>query len=336
MKGKLGKGIIIWIGVWCFLVSVRADQVTGGLSWLWWNGLSVTVEGGVIRRVRDAGGMFIWLLAPEAHIMVEAQGQPPAAGRTEVAPGEESAAGEEMESEAGPPFRLSLAFGNLPDGQVKFVGEGDFVQSGRQATLEAVLAPGERREFWLCPQEEPESFTFAVVGESREGHAVFSRIISRLNQKRPHFAVNCGDLTPSGKRFQYRYLDAQLTEARFPFYLVLGNQDVRWWGRAVYQEFFGPSYYSFDYGPGHFVILDNALGRIDSRQFQWLVEDMRRNTRPYIFWFMHLPPFDPRPDKFQGMTSRLNAGQLMRLAAEYRVSRVFCSHIPGYYEEVRQ
>ncbi len=106
-----------------------------------------------------------------------------------------------------------------------------------------------------------------------------------------------------------------------------------WWGRLVYQEYFGAVYYSFDYGNAHFVFIDNSLGRIDAHQFRWLEEDLKNNRQKHTFMFMHIPAYDPRPDKYKGMTSRVNARYLIDLAKKNKVDRIFSSHIHEYLRE---
>lgn len=178
-------------------------------------------------------------------------------------------------------------------------------------------------------------FQFAVLGDTAGEARTFRKLLRRIEKEKPIFLAHCGDIVLTGKRKEYQGLLNSLTRLHSPIFLTPGNRDILWWGRVVFEELFGPTYYSFDYRNAHFVFLDNAGGRIDYQQMQWLEDDLSHNRRPYTFLFMHLPPFDPRPDKFSSMTSQPNADWLMHLATKYRVSRVFASHIQGYFRVER-
>jgi Icc-related predicted phosphoesterase len=232
------------------------------------------------------------------------------------------------------PHVFEFSITNLDPRRVVLQGEAQLERGTQAVILRVTLAPGEAKSLQLqTTPPDAESFSFAVMGDNRGGDHTFRTILNKLNETKPLFAVNCGDLVNTGRRTEYRQFIKQLQRFQYPMFFTIGNHDVLWWGRMVYQEYFGPTYYSFDFGQAHFIFLDNALGRIDDHQFRWLEQDLQNNTKTYTFMFMHIPPFDPRPDKQHAMNSRINAQQLMNLAAKYKVSRVFCSHIHEYLRE---
>ncbi|MDE2127224.1 MAG: PQQ-binding-like beta-propeller repeat protein [Armatimonadetes bacterium] len=115
---------------------------------------------------------------------------------------------------------------------------------------------------------------------------------------RPAFAVDCGDITESGRPEEYaRFKEGidGLQQAGIAFYAAPGNDDVRWCpeGKQGFVRQFGRLYQSFDYHGVHFIILDTTVmlehfGHVDRHELDWLRADLKhvRSTTP-IFVFMH-------------------------------------------------
>lgn len=100
-----------------------------------------------------------------------------------------------------------------------------------------------------------------------------------------------------------------------PLYHAIGNHDVFGWmavpdaapvpplyGKKMYMNYFGPTYYSFNYKHCHFVVLDTIArarneagentyhGSIDQAQLEWLRKDLSEveRSRPIII-VTHIP-----------------------------------------------
>lgn len=71
------------------------------------------------------------------------------------------------------------------------------------------------------------------------------------------------------------------------------------YGKAMYERYLGPTYYSFNYGGLHFVGLDTAdvndrwyYGHVDETQLSWLEEDLKEvSTETPVVTFNHIPFF---------------------------------------------
>jgi len=94
-----------------------------------------------------------------------------------------------------------------------------------------------------------------------------------------------------------------------PVYLVPGNHDVNYDTpdpAHAYETFkmqFGPTYYSFNYGDVHFVVLSDVVypsplflpartyhGEIDAKQMQWLANDLKYVPEDHLIVLnMHIP-----------------------------------------------
>jgi hypothetical protein len=77
------------------------------------------------------------------------------------------------------------------------------------------------------------------------------------------------------------------------------SQDNPLYGKAMYERFLGPTYYSFNFGGIHFVGLDTAdiedrwyYGHVDETQLRWLDEDLKSvSAETPIITFNHIPLF---------------------------------------------
>lgn len=95
-----------------------------------------------------------------------------------------------------------------------------------------------------------------------------------------------------------------------PVFPAIGNHDDEVASAAPYRDVFVlprnaanaaypdhvERYYSFDYGPAHFVVLDTELAFRDSlrrqEQVSWLVDDLMRTSQPWKIAVFHRPPFN--------------------------------------------
>jgi hypothetical protein len=129
-------------------------------------------------------------------------------------------------------------------------------------------------DFPLYPQNEPEQFRAVLFGDpqprtQQEIDYIAHDVVEELIGVDASFGVTLGDIA---------FDDLSLFESQartialigIPWYNVIGNHDINYDARndrhsdETFERVFGPSYYSFDYGPVHFLVLDDI---------EWLVED---------------------------------------------------------------
>ena len=150
----------------------------------------------------------------------------------------------------------------------------------------------------------------------------------------PDFVVFTGDLT-------HLTLDAKLRRTRMAEFREivskLNVRDVRFLpgehdasvdrGEA-FQEFFGPTHYTFDHKGVHFIVIDNVSdpnGAIGDVQLAWLAEDLAklRKDQPIVV-LTHRPLFDLQPE--WGWTTR-DGARAVDLLLPFRNVTVFYGHI---------
>lgn len=164
-------------------------------------------------------------------------------------------------------------------------------------------------DFPLYPHKEPDRFTALFFGDTQpyERKDVFylqHDIIEELIGTDAAFGVTLGDVV--GNQLElYDILVPAIARIGVPWYYVKGNHDTNYDGAPnqyltdeTWERVFGPSYYSFDYGPVHFVALNNPYwvrtsgysAQLDLRQMTFLRNDIALvPSDRLIVLMMHIP-----------------------------------------------
>jgi hypothetical protein len=187
---------------------------------------------------------------------------------------------------------------------------------------------GDRRiDFALSPAEVSTEFTFIHASDTHVTDASLPRI--RMLQaivadRSPAFVLVTGDLIndalsvpEADARSQFELFRRELGNFAAPVRSVLGNHDMfgverhrslvseahPLYGKKMYREFLGPSYYSFNFGGVHFVALDTVAvddlwyyGGVDEKQLAWLERDLSFiPPGTTVVTFNHIPFLSARP-----------------------------------------
>lgn len=114
------------------------------------------------------------------------------------------------------------------------------------------------------------------------------QLVATYGPKALVHAFGCGDLVWDKFELFTDYKQA-LAQVGVPFFQVIGNHDMDLDARTddysakTFKEQFGPTYYSFNRGDIHYVVLDDVfflgtskkyIGYISERQFAWLEQDL--------------------------------------------------------------
>lgn len=117
------------------------------------------------------------------------------------------------------------------------------------------------------------------------------------------FAIVLGDIMDNDISLFPYYLEV-CKHSAIPLYHVPGNHDLNFAADSdkhsldTYIRFFGPAYYSFDYGEVHFIVLDTVeytgnnsyFGNIGETQLQWLEHDLSYVPQDHLIVIsMHIP-----------------------------------------------
>jgi hypothetical protein len=150
--------------------------------------------------------------------------------------------------------------------------------------------------------------------------------------------IGCGDLVWDKFDLFADYKEA-IEMTGVPFFNVIGNHDMDIDGRTddvsaqTFRQQFGPTYYSFNRGQVHYVVLDDVffigtakryIGYITENQLRWLEKDLAL-VKPgtTIVVSLHIPTNTgaerrtKKPEEFGGTVS--NRKQLYKILAPYKV-----------------
>jgi 3',5'-cyclic AMP phosphodiesterase CpdA len=171
--------------------------------------------------------------------------------------------------------------------------------------------------------EKVTPFTFVRLSDAHVGFngppdplgtKAFERAVQMVNQlpQRPNLVLFTGDLTHDteekdvhGQRMkQFMEISRGMNVPQVK--CVPGEHDAGLDGGALYRDFLGETYYSFDHRGVHFVALDNvsrAKPEVGPEQLAWLKKDLERfpKSAPIVV-FTHRPRFDLKP-KWEWFTS---------------------------------
>src|SRR5437773_1418855 len=121
----------------------------------------------------------------------------------------------------------------------------------------------------------------------------------------PDFVIFTGDLTHTTddaqerrrRMAEFRDIVAAIKVKTVRF--IPGEHDASLDRGAAFQEFFGPTHYTFDHRGVHFIVLDNVSdpgASIGDAQLAWLAADLQRQAKDArIVVFTHRPLFDLYP-----------------------------------------
>ncbi len=168
-------------------------------------------------------------------------------------------------------------------------------------------------DFGLQPYEDPATFDVLFFGDTqprdqREIDYIAHDVIEELAGTRAAFGVTLGDILFDDLSL-FESLNRTLALLGVRWHYVLGNHDMNYdapddeRSDETYERFYGPSYYSFEMGQVHFVVLDDVLwhpaagtekahytGGLGEAQMEFLRNDLARVPREsLVVMMMHIP-----------------------------------------------
>jgi len=181
-------------------------------------------------------------------------------------------------------------------------------------------------------------FSFAVMGDDRDGDNVLKKIISQINRDNNiTFSINNGDLVQDGYKKEFEKYLKEIKASNKPMLSIIGNHELPWYdGKSNYEKFFGKTDFAFVYGNSYFIILDSSDKKFTKNQKKWLTKQLEISQKySNKFVFTHVPLYDPRKGEYakgHSFKSLKEAKELNDLFDKYKVTMLFCSHIHFYYQ----
>jgi len=193
-----------------------------------------------------------------------------------------------------------------------FITVKAFEEGGRVATARVkIYVRNVQYEEPVNLNPEAEEFTFCVLGDNRPGSSkdpmpqVFWQINRAICEENPDMVFNTGDIVYAGEFKEYVRFREVISELNCPLFIARGNHEVSIGkaGENNFRYFFDVpgfsynSYYSFDYGKSHFIILNANIQEhkysVNEPQLTWFINDIRANRdAEHVFIFIHQPIYE--------------------------------------------
>ena len=172
-------------------------------------------------------------------------------------------------------------------------------------------------DFPLYPSDEAENFQILLFGDPQPrnkqevDYAAHDVIAQLIEENSSTFGVTLGDIAFDNLD-TFEPFNQAVAMIGIPWHNVIGNHDIntdadsRKHVNETFEETYGPTYYSFDYGQVHFIVLDNIdWGVIDGRkryipnfgerQLEFLKADLSMIPESQmVVLLMHVPILDCR------------------------------------------
>ena len=171
--------------------------------------------------------------------------------------------------------------------------------------------------------------------------------------KLPFHGIAPGDLI-SHDHTLYPQYNSVMAKAGIPFFNVMGNHDMVNYGRSFettqwkFEQMFGPSYYSFNVGKIHYVVLNDCfyvgrdyyyIGYLEERQLSWLERDLAYVPKgSTVVVSLHIPTTISKKDrdKFsyeKAGTTMANHRGLYKILEPYN-THIISGHMHTNHNEV--
>ncbi len=209
-------------------------------------------------------------------------------------------------------------------------------------------------DFALQSREQPDRFDFVFMadihlGRSGRGIPKFKASLAEINRLKPQpaFLLSQGDICLQGGDGPI-YMEC-LKTAQMPIRTGPGNHEMMLKHdnpRDDFEAIFGPTYYSFDWGPAHIVVLDGnkplpgeegwraVHGAVEGSELAWLKADLAAQPegKPIIVG-VHIPIVSTCPERSQRSPDNApdwkvtNDTELTDLFAKHGVQLVLQGHM---------
>lgn len=193
--------------------------------------------------------------------------------------------------------------------------------------------------FRAAPPTDAKSLKFFAYGDTRSNPGTHNGLANAMvstflrDSSFQTLAVVVGDLVSNGDSesswstefFNYSYPGIMNLIANIPYQACMGNHEgsgtlfCKYWP----YPFVSARYYSFDYGPAHFTVLDQYTGYTPgTAQYNWMQNDLATSTKRWKFIVLHEPGWSA--GSHANNTNVQN--YIQPLCEQYGITAVFAGH----------
>ena len=254
-----------------------------------------------LQQVRGSTAWVVWALREQgqAEVRYWANNDPPQVVTATVRVFKAASTGMAFDY-----WQYEAQVGNLFPGTVY---NYDIFVNGQDAT------PGVVDRLTSEPSIKTQAINFVAWGDSGTLLPAQFQIANLIANESFDLALHAGDIAYEDgtyQQFHDTFFNIYKNWMRSrPVYPSIGNHDDRTSSALPYRELFvlpenganatfpdhKERYYSFNYGPIHFVVLDSELAFLDparrQAQVNWLIDDLANVTQPWRIVLFHRPPY---------------------------------------------
>ena len=221
----------------------------------------------------------------------------------------------------------------------------------------------ERIDFNLVKDEGQEKYTMVVMGDMHlavrnndiQQFAEFKADLNQYMAENPakYYGQTLGDLAwdTHWKTYNLNDFMKEISDLNLPIFHTMGNHDNDLTAKGdfdtavSFKKIIGPTYYSYNIGKVHYVVLDNLKGKYDGtgnndlyskeildEQFDWLKEDLKHisATTPVVV-SMHAQFYGPNKELGLGNSSN---SKLKNALGSSRTVHIMSGHTHKMYNVV--
>ena len=202
--------------------------------------------------------------------------------------------------------------------------------------------------FLAAPDAGATDLKFMAYGDTRSYPASHDTVANAMvttfsnDSNYQSLVISVGDLVADGNTESYWdneffnpvYTHIQSMLANLPYQSCRGNHEGAGTLFAKYfpYPFVASRYWSFDYGPAHFAVLDQYTSYgAGSAQLTWLTDDLATSSQPWKFILLHEPGWSAGGDHENNVNVQ---NYIQPLCEQYGVSIVFGGHNHYYARAV--
>ncbi len=201
--------------------------------------------------------------------------------------------------------------------------------------------------FHSAPDTSANSLSFFAYGDTRSNPGTHNQVangmlsVCNADSEFQSIIISVGDLVADGNTesywdsefFNHSYSGIMNMLANIPYQSCMGNHEGT---GTLFKKYFpypfvNGRYWSFDYGPAHFVVVDQYTSYgPGSAQLTWIQNDLASTTKPWKFIYLHEPGWSAG-----GHSNNTNVQNYIQpLCIQYNVPIVFGGHNHYYARAV--
>lgn len=205
--------------------------------------------------------------------------------------------------------------------------------------------------FFTAPKKEAKKIKFFIYGDTRSFPYIHNEIAGSIissytaDPALQTFALFVGDMVTFGAEesnwdneiFGLANTNIRKMMSSLPILSCVGNHELFFneyknvdkkytlFKKYFPYPFVNDTYWSFDYGPAHIVIMDQLSEGLETKQLEWMNKDLGSTDRPWKFVCFHEPAWSAGGDA-DHQNNQMAQNRIQPILKKQQVTAVFSGH----------